>query len=74
MDEDIFQYLMIGMYVVLLILIALVGFSNDVKDDNVIGFIYDQCIMESNINVSYSTGAITIFKEDELCIIKRVEK
>ena len=39
------------------------------NDLGAVSFIYEQCINESSINVTYSTGCFRIIKEGKLCII-----
>lgn len=72
MDETVFQWVTICLIVLLLVGIYVKPLDKiqGNKDVSALQFIYEQCMNETSINLTFSTGAFYLAKENSVCLLK----
>ena len=73
MDDQAFQYTTIG-FLILVIIFVLVNPADKLRehqDQTALDFIYTQCMNETSINLTFTTGTFYLAKENQTCLLGR---
>ena len=74
MDDQLFQWMMLALMIIVAILVLVnpgKTLTSKLSDRNLIDFIYEQCMNDTSINLTFTTGQFYLAKENNTCLLGR---